>query len=117
MAEYRHIKEGATARTINRAYSHALSAPPIETVIVDEADIEAEADRVCGIAQDKHPLWDIEFALASQSDIAQLRPNSIVLLDDVYFEESNGKIAKIVEVDGAFGQSVYRVVTWGSEAP
>lgn len=115
MAEYRSIKEGALASSINRVYSHALSAEPIETTIINETDAQSEADRVCDIAQDKHPFWDIEFSLASQSDIAYLRPNGIVMLDDEYFDESNGKIAKIVEVDGAFGQSVYRIVTWGSE--
>jgi len=117
MAEYRHIKAGATAATINRAYTHALSAAPIETVLTEEADIQAEADRVCAIAQDKHPVWDVEFALESADDIAAIRPNGIVLLDDELFEDSNGKIAKIVEVDGQFGNKVYRVVTWGAETP
>jgi len=117
MAEYRHIKTGATAATINRAYTHALSAAPIETVLTEEADIQAEADRVCAIAQDKHPFWDVEFALESADDIAAIRPNGIVLLDDELFEDSNGKIAKIVEVDGQFGNNVYRIVTWGAETP
>jgi len=117
MAEYRHVKSGATASTINRAYTHALSAAPIETVLTEEADIQAEADRVCSIAQDKHPLWDVEFALESADDIAAIRPNGIVLLDDELFEDSNGKIAKIVEVDGQFGNNVYRIVTWGAETP
>lgn len=72
---------------------------------------------MCAIAQDKHPIWDVEFALESADDIAAIRPNGIVLLDDELFEDSNGKIAKIVEVDGQFGNNVYRIVTWGAETP
>ena len=117
MAEYRVIKEGVLAKSINRAYSHALSAPPIETMLTAESDIQFEASRVCEIAQDKHPYWDIEFALDSVDDIAEIRPGAIALLDDELFEADNGKIALIVEVDGAFGQNIYRVVTWGAETP
>lgn len=117
MSEYRHVKSGATASTINRAYTHAVSASPIETVLTEESDIEAEASRLCAIAQDKHPVWDIEFALSSVADIASIRPNGIVKLDDELFEDSNGKIAKIVEVEGQFGNNIYRIVTWGAETP
>lgn len=117
MAEFRHIKEGATAKSINRIYSHALSAEPIRTVLCDEADVQAEANRICLIAQDKRPFWDIEFALGAASDIAAIRRDAIVLLDDELFENDNGKIAKIVEVEGEFGSNVMRIVTWGAETP
>ena len=117
MAEYRYIKEGASAGTIDKVYSHALQANPIETIICDEDDAQAEADRICEIAQDKHPFWDIEFALNSVSDIASIRQGTIVLLDDEMFEDDNGKIAMVVEVEGQFGSNVYRVVTWGAENP
>lgn len=117
MADYRHIVEGSASSTIDKVYSHGLQANPIETILCDEGDAQTEADRVCEIAQDKHPFWDIEFALNSVSDIADIRQETIVLLNDELFGDDNGKIAVVVEVDGRFGSNIYRIVTWGAESP
>lgn len=114
MVDYRHIRTGAYEGTLDRAYAHALSADAMPTLIYDAVDVQTESDRISQIVTDERGFWEFTIALDSVDDVADLHPDAIVLLDDELFGADNGKIARIIAVDGEYNDPKMRITVWGA---
>lgn len=101
-ADFRERKVSASARSYARPYTHAIGAPPIETVIYDGASLQIEANRVGALHVKQDSFWVVEIALESAAAAQGIRADVPVLLNSERFENDNGKLATIVGIGGRY---------------
>lgn len=113
-AEYRAKRRGASADNLARPYTHAIGADPIPTYIYSADDTQTEASRITAIYLDQQGFWSVDVALESAAEAAAVRPDQNVILDSPLFADDDGKLAKIVGVEGRYGSQVLTLKLWGA---
>lgn len=115
--EFRFVRTGASANSLARQYSHALSAEPIETMIATGPPTQEEADRITAITTEGRGFWECTVALEAVSGLVDVIPQANVLLQGDFFGADDGKVARIVGVEGQMNSPVLKIVCWGATTP
>ena len=113
-ADFRAKRRGAFADDLARPYTHAIGAELIDTYLYDGADAQVEANRLTAIYTQQRGFWAVDVALESAGAAAAIRPDMNVILDDPLFGDDDGKLAKIVGVEGRYRSQVLTLKLWGA---
>jgi hypothetical protein len=114
-AAYRAKRRGAYSGQLARQYTHAVGAEATPSLLSRGSDAQLEADRVTEIyTVPALGFWEIEVALSSALEAANLLIDEIVTLDDPLFGPDNGKKARVVGKGGRHRSNIVTLTVWGA---
>lgn len=98
--------------TLHGTYAQAVDAPPIKTLLSDEADGQTEADRITDLYSTERYFYDLTAALEG-SDAYELEPGNVVVLTSDRYGLSAGKALVVVSVRTNLMSSLVQLTLWG----
>jgi len=108
----RYQIEVTGANAMSDTYTHAELANPLETLFIDEADAQAEIDRLTALyAQDRY--FVVLNAAMDLADVVAIEPGDDVVLDLGRFGFNNTKAWKVLGISTQFDSPAVRLTLWG----